>query len=151
MGSLNAPGISIVSKTNTSLRNQGGAFTVTAIRNPQTGPTSLKTTTQGLPQGFNRSVAEFGTQPDSIVSQYSTLCINPAKKVTRSNDQSLSDGLVSRVTTKVVIDGNNQPEVALKLITQRSTYNTGGRVVIRESTTDGLISRQSNQGFTPGP
>jgi len=144
MGSLNAPNIPVVDKQNANFRNEGGALVTTSGLAPQQGPTSQKTSTLGLPQGFNRSTAEFGTQPDTVISQYSTLCIGPAKKVARSNDQSLTDGLVSRNTGKVDPDADNQPEIALKSITQRSTYNTGGRVVIRNSENDGLIARQSN-------
>lgn len=152
MGSLNSPGsIDVVGKQNANFRNEGGSIVVTSGLFPQRGPTSSKVSTTHVPQGLNRSVAEFGTQPDRGVSQYSALCISPAKKITTSNDASLDVGLVSRTTNTVVPDSGNQPEIANKPVSQRSTYHLGGRVVVRNSDNDGLVGRNSNQGFIPGP
>ena len=112
---------------------------------PQTGPTSSKVATILLPQGHDRSAAEFGTQPDRVKTQYSTLCINPAKKVATSDEASLADGLVSRQSGKVEPDAVNQPEIALKPVSQRSVYNTGSKIVIRNSDDDSLVARKSNE------
>lgn len=152
MGSLDAPGsIKIVDKQNANFRNEGGAIVTTSGLLPQTGPTSSKISTLHETQGFDRSAAEFGTQPDKDKSQYSTLCINPGKKVATSDDASLGEGTISLETGKVEPSAVDQPEIFLKPVSQRSTYHLGGKVVIRNSDTDGLVGRKDNTGFTPGP
>ena len=152
MPSFDAPGsIPVVDKQNASFRNEGGALVVTSGLLPQTGPTSVKVSTLHLPQGHDRTAAEFGTQPDRVKSQYSTLCINPAKKVAQSDEKSLADGLVSRESGKVAPSAVDQPEIALKPVSQRSTYHTGGRVVIRNSNDNSLVGRKGNDSQRPGP
>lgn len=152
MGSLNSPGsIQIADKQNASWRNEGGALTVVSGLPAQTGPTSVKVSTLNDPQQQNRSAASFGTNTDEVTAQYSTLCINPGKKVTTSDDKSLQDGLIKLSTEKVAPTAVSQPEIALKPVSQQSTYHLGGKVVIRNSDDDSLIGRNSNQGFTPGP
>ena len=152
MGSLNAPGaIDIVTKQNASWRNEGGAIVTTSGLFPQTGPTSVKPVTLIDPQPQNRSAASFGTNADEDLTRLSTLCINPGKKVTTSDDASLDEGTISLNTGKVAPDADNQPEIALLPVSQRSTYNLGATVVVRNSADNSLVERNSNQGFTPGP
>jgi len=152
MPSLDAPGsVPVVDRQNASFRNEGGSLVVTSGLLPQTGPTSSKVSTALLPQGHDRSAAEFGTQPNRATTQYSTLCINPAKKVTTSDDASLTSGLISRATGKVAPTAGSQPEIALKPVSQRSTYHTGNKIVIRNSDDDSLVARQGNDSVRPGP
>ncbi len=142
MPSIDAPGsVPVVDRQNASFRNEGGSLTIVSGLPSQTGPTSAKVATILLPQGHDRSAAEFGTQPDRVTTQYSTLCINPTKKVATSDEVRLNDGVISRESGKVAPDAGNQPEIALKPVSQRSTYNTGGRIVIRNSDDDSLVAR----------
>jgi len=151
MGSLNSPGsIDIVDKQNANWRNEGGAIVASSGLFPQ-GVTSQKISTVHLPQGHDRSSAEFGTQPNRATTQYSTLCIAPAKKIATSDDGSLNDGLINRHTEKVAPSSTDQPEIRLKPVSQRSTYNTGNKVVVRNSDDDSLVGRQGNDSFIPGP
>lgn len=150
MGSLNAPGsIQIVTKQNASWRNEGGALVTVSGLLPQTGPTSSKTSTLNDPQQQNRTAASFGTNANEEVTQYSTLCINPGKKVTTSDDASLTGGEISLNTGKVAPDATSQPEIALKPVSQQSSYHTGNKLVVRNK--DGGVTRNDNTGFTPGP
>lgn len=152
MGSLNAPGaVQIADKQNANFRNEGGALVTTSGLLPQTGPTSQKISTLHDPQGFDRSAAEFGTQPPVGSSQYHTVCQSPAKKTSTSNDKSLAEGLISRATTTVAPSATDQPEIANKPVSQHSTYHLGGKVVLRNSDQDSLVGRRDNTGFTPGP
>lgn len=143
MGSLNAPGIPVVSKARGTLRNIGGAITTNTGR-PVQGAMGVKTNTQQELQGQDRSTAAFGTQPDVEIQQYSTMCVAPAKKVATSNDASLEDGLVSRELGKVAPSAVDQPEIANKPISQRSTMHTGNRTVVRNSDDDSLVARNGN-------
>lgn len=150
MGSLNAPGsIPIVDKQNASWRNEGGALVSTSGLLPQTGPTSSKTSTLHDPQQQNRSEASFGTNANEERTQYSTLCIGPGKKVTTSDDASLEEGTISLNTGKIAPSSVDQPEIALKPVSQQSSYHTGNRLVVRNK--DGGVVRNDNTGFTPGP
>jgi hypothetical protein len=150
MGSLNAPGsIPIVDKQNASWRNEGGALTTVSGLSVQSGPTSSKISTLNDPQQQNRSAASFGTNADEVKVQYSALCLGVGKKITTSDDASLDGGTVSLNTGKVAPDAGNQPEIALKSVSQKSTYHTGNRLVVRNLNID--VVRNSSDGFTPGP
>jgi len=143
MGSLNAAGIPVVSKARGTLRNIGGAITTNTDSSIQ-GAMGVKTNTQQEVGGHNRPSAQLGTQPDREVQQYSVLCVAPAKKVTTSNDVSLSNGLISRDLGKIAPDSGTQPEIANKPISQRSAYNTGNRIVVRNSENNSLVARNGN-------
>ncbi len=143
MGSLSASGIPVVSKARGTLRNIGGAITTNTDSSIQ-GAMGIKTNTQQEVGGHNRPVSELGTRPDKEVQQYSTLCISPAKKVATSNEPSLDSGLVSRDLGKVAPDAGTQPEIANKPVSQRSTYHTGNRIVVRNSDDDSLVDRNGN-------
>ena len=152
MGSLNSPGdIQIVDKQNAAFRNEGGSLVVTSGLLPQTGPTSSKVSTTLLPQGHDRPVAEFGTQPDRAIVQRSVTSSSPVVKVTSSEDKDLDGLLVDRHTEVVAPTAASQPEIANKPVSQHSTYHTGGRVVIRNSNHNNLIARQANDSVRPGP
>ena len=150
MGSLNSPGsINIAAKQNASWRNEGGAIASESGLAVQSGPTSQKTTTLIDPQQQNRTAASFGTNADRTLTQYSTLCISPGKKVTTSDDASLDTPAISLNMGKVAPDATSQPEIALKPVSQQSSYHTGNRLVVRNK--DGGVTRNSASGFTPGP
>jgi hypothetical protein len=149
MGSLNSSGIPIVTKQNITLRNEGGALVITSGLPPQ-GAMGVKVSTQQEVEGHNRSLAEFGTQVNEEVTQYSTVCIAPAKKTTSSDDATLNEALIARNLGKIAPDSGNQPEIANKPVSQRSAYHTGGRVVVRNSDDNSLVGRNANTGFIPG-
>lgn len=143
MGSLNAAGISVVSKARGTLRNIGGAITTNTDSSIQ-GAMGIKTNTQQETEGHNRTAAELGTQPDVEVQQYSTMCVAPTKKVASSNDAALDTAPVSRDIGKIAPDSGTQPEIANKAVSQHSTYNTGNRTVVRNSDKNTLIARNDN-------
>jgi len=145
MPSFDAPNIPVVDKQNTSLRNEGGALVTTSGLAPQTGPTSVKTSTIIDPQGHDRSAADFGTQADREKTQYSTLNLGAAQKVTTSDDASLTDGDIKKTSGGPAPSAVSQPEIRNKPISQRSTYNTGGRIVVSDSRHDNLIVRHSDK------
>ena len=150
MPSFDAPNIPVVNKQNTSLRNEGGALVTTSGLLPQ-GETSVKTSSIHDPQGHDRSAASFGTQADREKTQYSTLNLGGTQKVTTSDDASLTDGDIKTTSGGPVPTALSQPEIRLKPVSQKSTYHTGGKVVIRNSDNDNDIVRQSNDSTRPGP
>lgn len=149
MGSLNSAAISVVSKDNKTIRNQGGSIVTTRLNDAQTGPTSSKTSTTFNPDVVFRSEAELGTQPDENIAQRSTVRLGGLEKIATSDDASLSHGLINRFIGGVAPDENNQPEIGLKGVSQNSSYHTGNRIVVRNSDDDGLISREDNASVRP--
>jgi len=152
MPSFDAPGeVPVVNKKNISLRNQGGALVTTSGLLPQTGPTSVKTSTIHETQGHDRAAADFGTQADRVKTQYSTVNLGVTKKTTTSDDSTLASENIKTTLGGPVPTAQSQPEIRLRSVSQRSTYNTGAKIVIRDSNHDQLIDRKSNTGERPGP
>ncbi len=144
MPSFDAPGIPIVPRQNTSLRNEGGSLVTTSGLAPQQGPTSTKSSTVLDPQPHDRSAASFGTQVNRTTVQYSALNVGGAQKVTTSDDASFTDGDISLTSGGPAPTATSQPEIANKPISQRSVYNTGNKIVVSDSDTSGVIERHEN-------
>jgi hypothetical protein len=134
MGSLDASGIPVVQKSSLSYRNVGRAVTFTAGLIPNDESLLIDT-----PQ-YARSAAQLGTQPDKDVSQRSALSLSDTTKVAQSTD----DSLVSRAYNTVVPESGSQPEIFLRVETNRSYAHPNNRVVIRQSENDGLVDRKRN-------
>lgn len=132
MGSNNFDGTN-VSQARTSLRNIGRAYTVSAER--------VETETSLTPPPEERS-SDLGTGPDEAVTQRNILGTDPLIKET----ESIGDTVLSRTIQGQEPTATDQPEIALLPVSQRSTINTGTRVVTRQNTDGDLVGRDNNTG-----
>ena len=144
MASLNASGVSVVPKQNVGWRSYGRNIAVTSGSNPYGQDSISLAVVEGVP-AYARASVDFGTQSTPVVDSF----LREGGLVKHA--ESVDDTVVARILAEVPITSGNQPEVALKPITQRSVNHNNNKLVIRESERDGLVSREDNQGFTPGP
>lgn len=143
MASLNAPGISVVSKQLVSFRSYGRNIAVTSGTNVHAQASVRLPVVQGVP-AYARASGDFGTQ--SSDAKESTFHQLRFVKVAESID----DTLVNRTLGQIAPDSGNQLEIALKDITQRWNDHQGGRIVIQRSDTDTILSRERNDSVRPG-
>lgn len=135
MGSLNSSSVTVVSKSNVSTRQIGRSITKTEGLIPNVEEAAILT-----PPLSARSSGELGTQVDEDVAQRSTLGLLNQTKVA----QSTNDSLVNRAIGNVAPDATSQPEINNKPVSQRYATNSGGRIIVRDSDADTLISREEN-------
>lgn len=143
MASLNAPGIPVVPKQLVGFRSYGRNIAVTSGTNVHAQASVTLPVVRGVP-AYARASGDFGTQSND--AKESTLHQSRFVKVAESID----DTLVSRTLGQIAPDSGNQPEIALKDITQRWVGHQGGRIVIQRSDTDTILSRERNDSVRPG-
>lgn len=142
MGSLNSPGIPIVTKQLVSHRSLGRNIAVTSGINPY-GHESRRGPIESGCDEYSRSLALYGTQStpaiDSVVSEGRFI------KQYRSDE----DAVVSRDLGQVPLTSGNNPEINLKPVSQRHAAHRGNRVVVQDSSDDTLVEREQNTSVRP--
>jgi hypothetical protein len=136
MGSLNSDG-SIIQKQNETYRNIGGAISSTQQDLPNSGVILVAENTN-VP--FLR-----GTDADTTLTQYSTLLINPARKIT----DAATNSLVERQTETQTISASGNPEISLISVRDYADRHTGNRLVLGDAATDTVIERRLNTSVRP--
>jgi len=141
MGSLNASGIPVVSKSRLFVRRYGRCAIVSSGTNPYGAGSSETIKTEPpltLMIGFTSGIiaADFYTEMD----------ISPAIKVTNSAN---SGEVIARYLGKIPPSGNSQPEIYLKPVSQNSSFHAGGRIITANSDRDTIVSRTMNSGTRP--
>jgi len=139
MGSLNASGISVVSKNRLFLRSYGRNTVTSSGTNPYgAGSSEILNTAPPLEYmiGFTSGIVR--------EDFYVALDINPPIKIVDTRS-----GVLSRHMGTVAPTSGTQPEIALKPVSQNSSFMTGARIVTTNSDTDTVISRASNSGVRP--
>jgi hypothetical protein len=136
MGSLNANG-SYISQSRQSLYKNGRGHKITADRlevETLVGPTPAQLSSQ------------MGTMPDLVTSQNSIYLAGDYIRTT----QSLTDDDVESNVNRHDVVASEQPELAKIIETQKSAKHTGNRVVVSDTKTDLVDSREYDTSFLPG-
>lgn len=136
MGSLNSDG-SIIQKQNATYRNIGGAITSTNQELPNTESILVEENSVPFPSGATRA--------DLTRTQWSTVLINPARKITDTTD----DSLVERQTDVQLVSGSGNPEIGLIPVRDYGDRHTGNRVVLGDAATDAVVERRLNTSVRP--
>ncbi|TFH25939.1 hypothetical protein E4G67_00030 [Candidatus Bathyarchaeota archaeon] len=142
MGSLNAPGILVVSKQNVGWRSLGRNIVVTSGTNPYQQASVRAPGIMGVPADA-RSAADFGTQ--STPATESFLQMGFVK-----HTESVDDTTVKKVLGDIAPDAGNQPEIALINTTTKREDHRGNRIVEQDTRQDTVLRRISNEGTRPG-
>jgi len=136
MGSLNTDG-SIIQRQNETYRNIGGAISSTQQELPNVDVILVAENTN---TPFLR-----GTDADIILTQYATMMINPARKIT----DSATNSLVERQTNTQTVSASGNPEIGLIPVRDYADRHTGNKLVLGDAATDTVVERRPNTSVRP--